>query len=119
MGNDPLSVIKVAAVLAVALWFSGFCALYVGARKAKREFRGKGFLRPPQGTAWVRFLFMKQYEYFETPSIRFYFGASHMCMIGLLVVLGAAVVFIGSEVMLNGLDAFSLSGPGAPTLQQP
>jgi hypothetical protein len=119
MGTDPASLLKDGAVIAVALWFTGFCALVVGVRKARSAFREKGFLRVPQGTAWLRFLFLKQYEWFEAPSIRFFFGASHLCLLALIVVVGAMIVLVGSEFLLNGMDAFSLTGPGAPTLPLP
>jgi peptidoglycan biosynthesis protein MviN/MurJ (putative lipid II flippase) len=117
MGNDLYTFLKIAGILSLALWFTSICALFMGAHKARRDFRTKGFLRPPRGLGWIRFLFLKQYEWFETPGVRLYFGASHICLIALLVVIAAVIVYVGSDVMLNGMDAFSLTGPGAPTIQ--
>jgi hypothetical protein len=116
MGIDLLTILEIAGIFGLALWFTGFCALFVGVRKARREFRVKGFLRPPSGMDWFRFLLMRQYEYFETPSIRFYFGAGHVCMIGFFIVAAAVLVFVGSELLLNGINGFSPGGPGAPTI---
>jgi hypothetical protein len=117
MSADTLTILKIAAMCGLGFWFVGFCSLFVGVRKARRAFRGKGFLRPPRGLAWFRFLLWRQYEYFESPSIRLFFGTSHICLIGLIIVLVAMVVLIGSEVMLNGINGFSIGGAGAPTIK--
>jgi hypothetical protein len=106
MSLDLLTTLKIAAVLGLGFCFVGFCSLFVGLHKARREFRTKGFLKPPSGTAMVRFLFWRQYEYFENPSIRLFFGTSHICMLGFILVLGAVIVFVGSEYMLNGMNGF-------------
>jgi hypothetical protein len=119
MSLDPFTILKIAGLCGAGFLFVGFCSLFVGVHKARRDFRGKGFLRPPQGTAWFRFLLWRQYEYFENPSIRLFFGTSHICLIGAMVVILAIAALVGTEYMLNGINGFSLTGPGAPTIPMP
>jgi len=112
MGYDTLSIIEICGLCLLALWLVGFGALYIASKKGRREFRVKGFLRPPSGSAWFRFLLWKQYQYFENPSTRFCFGISHICMIGGFVVVMAVVLLLGSEFLLNGMSGFTLNSSG-------
>jgi hypothetical protein len=119
MTPTPLTVLELAGLCALVLIVVGFGSLFLGLNKARREFRSKGFLRPPSGTAWFRFLLLRQYEYFENTTIRACFGTSHVCLIISFFVLGALALFFGTEYMFNGINGISLTGPGAPTIPLP
>ena len=116
MTITPLFVLELAGLCAVLLIIVGFGSLYLGSHKARRDFRQKGFLRPPAGAEWFRFLLFRQYEYFEDSTIRRCFGTSHVCLIASFFVIGAVALFFGSAYMLKGIDGISLTGPGAPTI---
>src|ERR1700761_5323019 len=78
----------------------GLWSMLVGSRRARRAFRGKGYLRPPTGKAWVRFLYYKHYDSFEDPAIRFYYGLAHLCL-AIFVFLGVALlIFLGLILLL-------------------
>jgi hypothetical protein len=109
-------IIEICGIVGVAFWFVGFCALLVAARKARSEFRVKGYLRTPSGKRWFRFLLYRQYEAFDNPSTRFFFGIAHFCLMGVIVVLTAVVVLLGSEVLLNHVSGFPGGGFVKPTL---
>jgi hypothetical protein len=103
MGYDIISVIELFGICAAALWFVGFCALLVAVRKARREFRSKGYMRPPSGRRWLSFLLWKRYNAFESPGARFFFGISHFCLVALFIVLGIIVLLLGCELLLGNL----------------
>ena len=107
--------------LAVLLFsFAGVCMLGIAVRMARREFRVKGFLRPPSGTKWLHFLLWRQYEYFENPTTRSLFGAIHFCVMGTIIVLTGAVALIGSDLLLNGTSGLSINTTyGIPTISLP
>ena len=105
MTYDIFSVLEICGIIGVVFWLFGFGMLLVGVRKARSEFRGKGYLRPPSGIRWFRFLIYKQYEAFENPSIRFFFGIAHSCLVGMIIVLMAVVVLLGCELLLNGMGS--------------
>jgi len=107
MEYDISSVIELCGICGLAFWFVGSCALLVAVRKARNEFRGKGYLRTPSGTRWFRFLLGKKYDAFQNPAARFFFGISHFCLAGMIVVLGAVVILLSCELLLGGL-------PGGP-----
>jgi Trk-type K+ transport system membrane component len=106
MGFSLLQVLEMCVTFGLAFWFVGFCMLLVAVRKARSEFRNKGYLRPPSGTEWFRFLLWKHYEHFDNPSTRFFFGITHFCMVGAIIVGTAIVVLVGSEVLLRGMSGF-------------
>jgi hypothetical protein len=83
-------------LLSVGLW----CML-AGSRRARRAFRGKGYLRPPTGRAWVRFLYYKHYESFEDSGIRFYYGLARKCFFLFILLLVALIIFLGSVIVLE------------------
>ncbi len=116
MTITPLIALELAGACALVLMLVGYGSLFLGLRQARREFRQKGFLRPPSGLGWFRFLLLRQYEYFENNTIRRCFGTSHVCLIIGFFVFGALALFFGTEYMFNGLNGISLTGPGAPTL---
>ena len=115
----PLIALELAGLCALLLVIVGFGSLFVGSHKARRAFRQKGFLRPPSGLGWFRFLLFRQYEWFEDSAIRRCFGTSHVCLIISFFVLGALTLFFGTAYMFNGIDGISLTGPGAPKLEIP
>jgi hypothetical protein len=102
MEYDTLTVLEFCAACAFAFWFVGFCMLWVAGRKAGREFRAKGYMRRPSGTAWVFFLMRRRYEAFENPSARFFFGISHFCLVGMMISVAAVVILLGCELLLYG-----------------
>ena len=111
MGYDLPTILKLCGLAGCSFLFIGLAVLAVASRRARREYRTKGFLRPPSGTAWVRFLLWRQYEYFENPSTRFLFGATHFCMMGAIVVLTGAAALVGTEILLNGFGGLSFNSP--------
>jgi len=112
MNLDTNSILEMCGIVGVAFWFVGFVMLMVAVRKTRRDFRGKGYLRPPSGTRWFRFLLLKQYDHFENPSTRFFFGIAHFCLLGMFIVLMAVLVLLGSEVLLKGMSGLSPSAWG-------
>lgn len=104
MGYDTTSVVELCGICAAAFWFVGFCTLLVAVRKARFEFRVKGYLRPPSGSRWLPFLLWKQYDHFENPGTRFCFGIAHVCLVGMIVALLAAVVLLGSDLLLKNMS---------------
>jgi hypothetical protein len=112
MGLGLLTILELCTLAGSAFLFIGLCMLLIATRKARREYRTKGFLRPPSGTAWFRFLLWRQYEYFENPSTRFLFGATHFCMMGAIIVLTGVAALVGTELLLNGVSGFSFNSGG-------
>ena len=109
MGYDLLTILELCGLAGLAFLFTGVLMLAMATTKARREYRTKGFLRPPSGTAWFRFFFWRQYEYFENPRTRFLFGTAHFCMLGAIIVLAGVAALVGSEVLFNGVGALTLS----------
>ncbi len=107
MEYDIYSVLELCGICGGTFWFVGSCMLLVAARKARREFRGKGYLRPPSGRGWLPFLLWRQYEAFENPGTRFFFGITHFCLMGMLIVLGAVVILLGCELLFEYLPGAS------------
>jgi hypothetical protein len=83
-------------LLSIGLW----CMLG-GSRRARRAFRGKGYLRPPTGRAWVRFLYYKHYDSFEDPGIRFYYSMARKCFFLLTLLMVAVIIFLGAVYFLE------------------
>jgi len=101
MGYDFLTILETCGIAGFAFLFLGLVSLLLGVRKARPEFRTKGYLRAPSGRAWLPFLLWKQYELFEDSRIRFYFGTAHFCLLAMVVLLTAILVLLGSEVLLK------------------
>jgi len=88
--------------LAVAvLWVIGSWCILAGSRRAKRAFRGKGYLRPPSGKAWIRFLYYKHYDAFEDPWIRFYYKISRFCLFLSVIIVAGLLIFMGLLFILS------------------
>jgi hypothetical protein len=107
MPGNALPLLQWAALISAALWTLGLWGILVGSRKAKRAFRGKGYLRPPTGKAWLRFLYYKHYDSFEDPGIRYYYRIAHICLFLFVMVAVALCIFLGSEFLLSKVS----SGP--------
>lgn len=103
---DFISILEIGGIFLIALWVVGIFSLYMGSYAARRDFREKGYVRPPSGKQWFPFLFEKRYEAFNNGSIRFFFGISHFCLIALIVVAAALLLLIGANALFN-----SMSGP--------
>lgn len=117
MAYDIVSVLELCGIAAAAIWFIGFCMLLIAVRKARSEFRGKGYLKPPSGRELFRFLMFKQYEAFDSAGIRFFFGLAHFCLVLLIIVLAAIVILVGCDQLFNGMSGISGAGlSGLPTL---
>jgi hypothetical protein len=121
MKFDIDSILEMAGAIGVAFWFIGFCTLLVAVRKARLEFRVKGYLRTPSGIRWLRFLLMKQYDHFGNPGTRFFFGIAHFCLMGMIVALMAVVLLLGSELLLKNMYGLPEGGtyvtPGSTFLK--
>jgi len=111
MGYDLYSVVELCGMAGLAFGLCGFIAVLAGAHYARREFRTKGYLRPPSGRGWLRFLLWKQYDHFADPSARFLFGVAHFCLMGAIIVVMAVCVLLGSAVLLRGMAGFPTSLP--------
>ena len=116
MGYDLVSVIELCGIAGIAFWLLGFCMILIGVRMGRREFRSKGFLRPPSGIRWFRFLLWKHYDAFDNPTTRLFFGYAHFCLIVMIIIATAIVVLLGSELLLNGVSGFPDGGFTKPTL---
>lgn len=101
MAIDYLKLLEWAGLAAAVLWTIGLWGLVMGSRKAKRAFRGKGYLRPPTGKAWLRFLYYKHYDSFEDPGIRFFYGLSHLCLAVFVFLAFALLLFLGLILLLG------------------
>jgi len=112
MPIDTITLLEWAALVAVGLWSAGLWGIVAGSRKARRFFRGKGYLRPPTGRAWLRFLYYKHYDTFEDPGIRFCYGLAHTCLAIFVILAVALAIFLGSDFLLSKVS-------NAPTVQSP
>ena len=120
MAYDLYSILEMCGIIGLGFWFVGFVMLLVAVRKARREFRVKGYLRPPSGARWFRFLLLKQYDHFENPSTRLFFGIAHFCMMGMIVILTAVVVLLGCELLLDSMSELpEVGAPGLPRVALP
>jgi hypothetical protein len=119
MRYDLYSILEICGIGCFAFWLVGFLTLLVAVHKARYEFRVKGYLRPPSGMRWFRFLLWKQYDHFDNPGTRFFFGIAHFCMLGVIIVVMAVVVLLGSELLFNGMYGLPGSGNAMPDLTLP
>jgi hypothetical protein len=107
MPIDTTILLEWAGLLGSLLWTVGLWGILMGSRKAKRAFRGKGYLRPPTGKAWLRFLYYKHYDAFEDSGIRFYYRLAHVCLVIFVILTISLFIFLGSEFLLSKVS----SGP--------
>jgi len=107
MGYDFLSVLELGAICTVAFWLVGWFALLVAVRKGRKEFRVKGYMRKPSGIRWFRFLLGKKYDAFHDSGARYFFGISHFCLMGMIIVLGTMVLLLGCALVLGNLPGDS------------
>jgi hypothetical protein len=103
---DFVTILEVGGVLWVAFWLVGVFALWLGSHAARKDFRGKGYVRPPSGREWFPFLLEKRYEIFEASSIRFFFKISHVCLMAMIFILAGLILLVGIDTLFK-----SLSGP--------
>jgi hypothetical protein len=109
MSENSIIIIEICALLGLVLIFIGLCALFLGSHRARREFRTKGYVRPPKGRAWFRFLLVRQYESFDDEGIQGAFRCAHYCLLAVMVDIGAIAILLGCEYSLK----FVASGPGS------
>ena len=100
------TIIEIGCIFWVAFWLIGVFALWMGCHAARKEFRGKGYVRPPSGRAWFPFLLEKRYEIFDSSSIRFFFKISHVCLMVMMFLLAALVLLVGAATFF-----WSMGGP--------
>jgi hypothetical protein len=98
---DFVAVLEWSALAAALLWTVALWCMLRGSRTARRAFRGKGYLRPPSGKAWIRFLYYKHYESFENPTIRFYYRTARICLFLFVFLAVAVIIFLGSVLLLE------------------
>jgi hypothetical protein len=101
MSFEAIPFLEWSALGVAILWTVGLWSILMGTRRARRFFRGKGYLRPPTGKAWLRFIYYKHYESFEDPAIRFYYRLARMCLFIFVFLVVAVVIFIGSVLVLT------------------
>ncbi len=107
MPIDTIKLLEWAALGGSVICAIGFWCILMGSRRARRAFRGKGYLRPPTGKAWLRFLYFQHYDSFEDPGIRFYYRLAHICMIAFVILAISLAIFLGSVLILTRVS----SGP--------
>jgi hypothetical protein len=83
------------------LWTIGLACIVLGSRQARRAFRGKGYLRPPSGKAWLRFIYYQHYDSFEDPAIRFYYRVARICLFLFVFLVLAVAIFVGLLCLLS------------------
>ncbi len=96
-----VSLLEWSALACAILWTVGLWCILSGSRRARRAFRGKGYLRPPTGKAWLRFLYYKHYDSFEDPGIRFYYRMARFCLFFFVFLVVAVTIFVGSIFFLG------------------
>jgi hypothetical protein len=101
MDYDAVSVIELCGIAGLVFGFLCICMLWIGVRVGRSEFRSKGFLRTPSGVHWFRFLIWKQYEAFDKPMTRLFFGYAYFCLMVIIVIATAIVVLLASDLLLN------------------
>ena len=102
---DNVTLLEWTALAVAVLCTIGFACMIMGGRRAKRAFRGKGYLRPPTGKAWLRFLYYKHYDSFEDRGIRFCYGLAHACLSIFVILAVTLAIFIGSELLLSKVSS--------------
>jgi hypothetical protein len=100
---DNLTLLEWSALALSVLCTIGFACMVMGGRRAKRAFRGKGYLRPPTGKAWLRFLYYEHYNSFEDPGIRFFYGVARLCFFGSVILALVIGIYFGSVLVLGKL----------------
>ena len=108
MPIDTVTLLEYAALAASILWTLGLLGLAMGSRRARRAFRGKGYLRPPTGKAWLRFLYYKHYDAFEDPSIRSFYRLAHICLNLFVLLVVVLCIFLGSVALLTKVSSVPL-----------
>ena len=103
---DFFTVVEIGCVFWIAFWLVGVVALWMGSHAARRDFRGKGYVRPPSGRAWFPFLLEKRYEAFENSSIQFFFKISRFCLLAMILILAALILLVGINTLFK-----SMAGP--------
>jgi hypothetical protein len=110
MQINTITLLEWAALGVSLLWTVGLWGLVMGSRRARRAFRGKGYLRPPSGKAWLRFLYYKHYDSFEDPGIRFYYALARVCLYIFVLLALALSICLGSDIVLRGVSSGSMPG---------
>jgi hypothetical protein len=101
MNQNSIIIIELCALLGMAFSFVGICAILIASHRARREFRVKGYVRPPKGRAWIRFLLIRQYEAFDDETIQSAFRVAHFCLLAVMIDAGAILILLGCEFFLN------------------
>ena len=110
MTTSDLLILETCGIVAVTLSLIGCSTLVVASKKARKEYRVKGYLRAPAGLRWFRFLIYKQYDSFDNPTTRFFFSVTYFCMMGLIIVFFAVMALLGSEFFLKGVNGLPSGG---------
>ena len=103
---DFFTILEDGSVLWIAFWLVGVFSLWMGSHTARRDFRGKGYVRPPSGRDWLPFLLEKRYEVFDNSSIHFFFKISRFCLMAMLFILAALVLLVAINTLFR-----SMAGP--------
>ena len=101
MPFDVTAILEWSAWAVAVLWVIGTLSILAGSRRARRAFRGKGYLRPPSGKAWIRFLYYKHYDAFEDPWIRFYYKIARICLFLSVLVVVTLIIFMALLYVLT------------------
>jgi hypothetical protein len=110
MSLNLLFIVEWSALATAVLWTIGLGGIVLGTRRARRSFRGKGYLRPPSGKGLLRFIYFKHYESFENPGVRFYFRITRVCLFvfcSLVLIIG---IFLGSIFLLRTVTSDTPAG---------
>ena len=105
MGLNLILLVEWSALAVALLWTIGLGGIVLGTRKARRAFRGKGYLRPPSGKGLFRFLYFKHYESFEDRFVQFYFRVSRLCLLAFFILVLVVGFFVGSVYLLRSVTS--------------
>ena len=111
MTLDLYTILELCATCGLAFSFVGVFSLMLATRKARREYRGKGYLKPPSGKAWFRFLMFNHYDAFGNPGTRLLFSIAHFCLNAVLIVLLAMAILTSCALLLKYVG----NGPSFPS----
>jgi hypothetical protein len=100
MDLDIYTICELCGISILVFFLIGMLVLWAAARMGRREFRSKGYLRPPSGKAWIRFLLRQHYDSFENPNTRYLFDIARFCLMVVIFVTGALLILILCALLL-------------------
>lgn len=94
MGSELYFLLAASFLLGFVLWMVELPLQYAAKRKARPEFRRKGFVKPPSGFGWFPFLLQKHYVLFKDANVRNSFAVCRICMIGIILCFSIPLLLV-------------------------